>query len=226
MPNHVTTIVSATPAVLRRLVRTYTPDELQKIAVREQRFAEQLADRGHPYTPQVPDPDHLFVDFELLVPSPPNKETGGCTGQHESDVVCWYTWNVDHWGTKWNAYDSVVDLEAGTVRFDTAWAHPDPVLHALSLASPGEPIKVTYADEDLGSNVGAYTLLDGTVVDGGPLETGSSEAYELAAQTKYGMSYAELQEKWQAYTDDEEVPEPSPDLVDLMRAILDAVDPA
>lgn len=85
------------------------------------------------------DPHHDF-DFEAIVPSPPNKETGGCSGQHEPGVVCWYSWNVDNWGTKWDAYS--FDDEAMTMRpysegyqlyviFQTAWSAPTPVFEAL-----------------------------------------------------------------------------------------------
>ena len=82
-------------------------------------------------------------DFEAIVPSPPNKETGGCSGDHAPGVVCWYQWNIENWGTKWGAYEfdhegmtlKVADIEAGLhllyLTFQTAWSAPTPVFAAM-----------------------------------------------------------------------------------------------
>lgn len=52
----------------------------------------------------------------------------------------WYSWSVANWGTKWNAYSSVTDPEgsgdSATVKFDTAWCPPLPVLEALAKREP------------------------------------------------------------------------------------------
>jgi hypothetical protein len=56
---------------------------------------------------------------------------------------------ISHWGTKWNAADSVVELDAGSVSFATAWYCPLPVLLALSNRFPDEAIDVMSDDEDL-----------------------------------------------------------------------------
>lgn len=67
-------------------------------------------------------------------------------------------------GTKWNAYDQVLDIEAGLLSFDTAWSCPLPLLKALSLLHPDGEITVQFADEDIGSNCGTVTLKAGAVV--------------------------------------------------------------
>jgi hypothetical protein len=69
-----------------------------------------------------------------------------------------------HWGTKWNAYDQTVDASAGTAEFDTAWSCPEPVFVALSKKFPDDAIEITYADEDIGSNCGTFTLKAGEIV--------------------------------------------------------------
>lgn len=78
---------------------------------------------------------------------------------------CGYLHNMDFnrqvWGTKWNAFDSDVNLDEGTVSFNTAWDCPIPLLEALSKRFPDEEIKVVFADEDIGSNCGKFTLLNG-----------------------------------------------------------------
>ncbi|WGT32136.1 hypothetical protein [Pseudomonas atacamensis] len=70
----------------------------------------------------------------------------------------------DVWGTKWNAYDQVIELDAGELSFDTAWSCPIPVLTELSRLHPDDEIVVRYADEDLGSNCGTVRLKAGEVV--------------------------------------------------------------
>jgi len=92
----------------------------------------------------------------------------------------WYSWSVDKWGTKWNAYDQVSN-EDGSITFQTAWGTPYPVMVALSLKYPDVVISVRYADEDFGHNVGVYTLQMGDVMYEYTPNGGSDEAYELAA---------------------------------------------
>lgn len=70
----------------------------------------------------------------------------------------------DVWGTKWNAYDQVIELDAGELSFDTAWSCPIPVLTELSKLHPDDEIVVRYADEDLGSNCGTVHFKAGEVV--------------------------------------------------------------
>lgn len=168
MPNHITNVVTAPRAVLEAL----------------------LNDKGE-------------VDFERVVPRPANIETGGCP--HYGDgllpdgtdpktgLVCWYWWASNAWGTKWNAYESEVNLDAGWVKFQTAWSTPGPVMDALSLQHPGAAIRVEYADEDYGFNVGTYDLLNGEPIAESDF-TGTQEGRELAARLQYGMSDAEHQE--------------------------------
>jgi hypothetical protein len=92
----------------------------------------------------------------------------------------WNEWNTNNWGTKWNAYSQDA-REDGAIKFETAWSTPYPVMEALSRKYPEAIIKVRYADEDFGHNVGEYELQDGIEISGNYPEGGSNEAYELAA---------------------------------------------
>ena len=60
-------------------------------------------------------------------------------GEHGS--AWWYDWCVEHWGTKWNAYDVEQGINNNTLvyHFTTAWAEPRPVIRALMeyLSQPG-----------------------------------------------------------------------------------------
>lgn len=160
MPNHITTIVTGP----------------------QQALASLLDDAGK-------------VDFSFLVPPPVNIETGGCSHgftfgerveEQPDGTICWYAWNVNNWGTKWNAYDS--EVTEGRVQFDTAWSHPYPVMKALAAKHPDVEFEVQYADEDLGSNLGHYKLHGDEVI-----EYPVVDPLEFASHVKYGQSYAELQ---------------------------------
>lgn len=72
--------------------------------------------------------------------------------RREHGVTDWYSFGVDRWGTKWNAYDA--DRGVGEVRFDTAWSAPHPVIKALVARFPNERIEHLWADEDIGQNYG------------------------------------------------------------------------
>lgn len=93
----------------------------------------------------------------------------------------WYSWSNANWGTKWNAYDTI-QREDDSIYFQTAWSTPYPVMLALSAKYPEAIIKVRFADEDFGNNVGEYILQNGDVVEENIPEGGSEEAYEMAAE--------------------------------------------
>lgn len=176
MSNHITTEITAAKHVAQALL------------------SEELDDGEFP-----------VVDFKRIIPEPDNLETGGCNGSHDPGIVCWYEWKVENWGTKWNAYDAriLADVDGMTkLRFDTAWSHPRPIIDKLSAMFPDETIRVRYADEDLGSNLGTYTIRGGAMSDPNFPEYGP-EAKDLAAQIKYGQTYAECQKEWGGEGDDE-----------------------
>ncbi len=89
-------------------------------------------------------------------------------GMLENYRACGYlhdmAWARDKWGTKWNACEPKHDAEAGTAQFDTAWSCPEPVFFELSKRFPDDEISVTYADEDIGSNCGTFTIKGGRAV--------------------------------------------------------------
>lgn len=106
-----------------------------------------------------------------------------------------YEWRIQYWGTKWNAYECVIDTDNEEVTFDTAWNFPAPVLVALSVKFPNEIIKARYADEDIGVNCGELTLKDGKVIAMSRQydDTEHTEDYwnNFATQVKYGLTYEE-----------------------------------
>lgn len=51
-----------------------------------------------------------------------------------------------------------------TIQFQTAWSMPEAIMAKLSEMYPDVSFQITYADEDIGSNCGEFTLQDGEVV--------------------------------------------------------------
>lgn len=207
MPNHITNIIEAAPHVLEGFMRQHT--EAERIEHekyeedRRQRFITRDGDDSK-FVPEPLDMEKRFVDFGTVVPMPDNMETGGCPGGavggiHADGTVCWYQWNSANWGTKWSAYDQSGSTDDGRVQFDTAWSHPFPVLEALSKKFPNDRIRVRFADEDLGNNLGEYVIQAGELEwTYDEREASSEENLEFAAQIKYGKSYAELRKEWDA----------------------------
>lgn len=79
------------------------------------------------------------IDFAVIIPPPDNMFTGGLSSEDREQckregIPNWYDWQVENWGTKWNAYDQhFEDLGYGIlqVRFDTAWTAPHQIIDAL-----------------------------------------------------------------------------------------------
>ena len=76
----------------------------------------------------------------------------------------WYDWRVKNTGTKWGAYSGTNgDDDGNFFFFQTAWAHPEKLMVALSKKYPEAIFLCTFADEDTGSNCGAIAYCNGDV---------------------------------------------------------------
>ena len=139
MPNHVKTIVRMTgdQESIKKLLESHT----------------KLNQHG------------LRFDFETIIPMPDNIFRGDL-GREEREKYGrnnWYDWSVENWGTKWNAYEFNI-IGKGKFVFQTAWSFPDPVIKRLSEIYPNITFHIRYADEDIGSNLGKFTLKNGEEV--------------------------------------------------------------
>lgn len=81
----------------------------------------------------------------------------------DKGLVDWYSWNIDNWGTKWDAYS--IDVERVqdnqlTIRFDSAWAPPSPVIHAMQEQHP--ELSITLEFEEPGMMFRGEIHEDGT----------------------------------------------------------------
>jgi len=135
MPNHET----------NNVVIIGAPENIRRFA------AEAFIQPGatYPNDPEAVNTASIpILNFDLIVPEPENIERGGCNGQHEDGVICWYTWHLENWGTKWGAYSHehyelrwFERYAAGDeprevygridLRFETAWSQPTPIFQAI-----------------------------------------------------------------------------------------------
>jgi len=194
MPNHVTTIINAPEEVIEALLSHESIPDRDYSWLKESEEADKyIADDRAKRKAMI---EAGYVDFNKLIPQPDNIEKGSCSGEHPPGVICWYTWSIENWGTKWNAYDTEVRSPT-ELKFETAWSHPFSVLEVLSARFPDAIIEVRFADEDIGQNLGHYRITDGDANWVQEFEFGSDEANEFAAQVKYGMTYAALSAEWE-----------------------------
>lgn len=79
--------------------------------------------------------DGPVVSFATLIPFPVEMYRGDLAIGDETDFPCnWHKWQTEHWGTKWDAYDSgvVTQDERTCVLFSTAWSVPYPFIAAFA----------------------------------------------------------------------------------------------
>jgi methionine synthase II (cobalamin-independent) len=113
----------------------------------------------------------------------------------------WYDWAVNNWGTKWNAYD-FNERDEFELEFNTAWAHPFPIIDKISTMFPDVKISVEYADEDLGYNLGVYTIQNGEILESEDIKEGSDDATRRACEIK---GYSEG-EDWEMCENEDGIP--------------------
>lgn len=94
------------------------------------------------------DPYRVMIDFEKIVPPPEDPAYKDMPNQDvaRSNPNWWYTWNHDHWGTKWNAYETR-QKDDNVIYFETAWSPPIPVIIELAKKYPDVEFILEYIDE-------------------------------------------------------------------------------
>ena len=152
------------------------------------------------------DGEYPLIDFNNIFPMPkelirtsPFRAENGETQEEawrlqqrlikEYGADTWYEWRTENWGTKWNAYDYTL-YNDNTIRFDTAWGHPFPIIEKLSTLFSNVTFTVKFADEDMGCNCGYYKIKNGVTKGESDFEFGSEEALAFACEVK-GYDYDE-----------------------------------
>ena len=119
----------------------------------------------------------------------------------------WYEWACENWGTKWNACDPKVDVDARSITFETAWAVPVGIVCALADRFPEIDWKWLYVDDNWNDNAGRLTHEDGSI-SAYEAEFGSSEACEIYIEM-WGVGdcmYQDENGKWHLYDCNETCP--------------------
>lgn len=107
----------------------------------------------------------------------------------------WYDWNCANWGTKWNANETYGSDTHFT--FDTAWSCPFEWLLKLSKHID---FKGSFADEDLGVNLGTFETENGKLIGGSFDDFTQDELYFMANMIK--GNGVEWYEEWLSYNED------------------------
>ena len=110
------------------------------------------------FTHFIPEPNWATTpnkDGEVPVareyPYPPQFPKSGKTDDR------WYDWRLQHWDTKWDAYDVEVtdnDPECLEVQFNTAWSPPEAVCHAMRELYPD--LSVSWFYDEPGCEIAGY----------------------------------------------------------------------
>jgi hypothetical protein len=121
-----------------------------------------------------------YIDFNTIVKTPDHIFQGNL-GNEEREKYGknnWHDWNLENWGTKWNAFRQ--ELIENGIKFETAW---NGVLELIKKASKDNKeivFNYCFADEDFGYNIGAYIIKNGEVLERIEPEGGSEEALIMA----------------------------------------------
>ena len=117
-----------------------------------------------PFTAEEDPITEWKINFDKIIPEPKTIEecpkefivTGSehIAKYEDRPWFNWYDWHIQHWGTKWNAFDCYTDVQTHQITFvfSTAWSVAMPIL--LKLKMLGFNMFIRWADEDLGSNCG------------------------------------------------------------------------
>lgn len=126
------------------------------------------------------------IDFNKIIPMPDNIYSGdlGPEERQKYGENNWYDWRISNWNTKWESYGYDVGNNFdgdNTIRFETAWTAPHPILQKLSEMYPEIEITHRWADEDFGMNCGERGYRNGEITGEYIPNGGSIEAYDFSA---------------------------------------------
>ena len=91
--------------------------------------------------------DESVFDLESIIPAPADIEDN-------EELI---DWRWEHWGTKWNTYEVILDEDDESLEytFYTAWSPPKPPIEVLREIFPKSYISAFY-DEPLMEDAGYY----------------------------------------------------------------------
>jgi hypothetical protein len=186
MPNHITNELVAPPHVLDALRSDKSEVDFNQVVQRPEFLGGDIDWDVVQSAKAVMDAcsDPIAVDLKTISDDRFEMFVNACQNIRNTDYVYWHDWCCEKWGTKWNAYD-IERRDQQTVRFETAWAPPLPVIKALSEKFPDDSITIRWADEDFGNNTGHLVFSEGEIVSDRCPPDQSKESFRLAFDLKY-----------------------------------------
>lgn len=143
MPNH----------VFNTMTVTGSPEEIQRFRdTAKSTYINQFYDWSETSNERVLVTNEVTSEFSFrgFVPTP-TENYEDYFDENGKLVQNWWRWNVDNWGTKWDAYDVYIDEGTEPTRFSvsftTAWSQPDPVFRAMFTQFPELSFSVRYEEE-------------------------------------------------------------------------------
>jgi hypothetical protein len=139
----------------------------------------------------------------------------------------WYDWKVKNWGTKWGTYSGSISEDKQLIFFQSAWSFPFGAIEKLSELYPEAKFHAAYSDEDLGSNIGFLTYVNGELVNGEEVDEfydnisdrDSSEDLRYAFAT-YVWGYQDDIEHFLVNYDEEDEPELYKEDMELVDKVI------
>ena len=161
MPNHVQSIISisGTKESVERVKNRIlvTEEYISELNERNKNLADDF---------KIAIPKLGTLTMNRLIPKPTNIYQGMLSNVEEEkygEENCWYVWNINHWGTKWDAYEQEINMNGDdvmTIMFQTAWNAPIPYMKKLAEVCTEEGCEMSgyFSDEDFASNMGIYFI--------------------------------------------------------------------
>ena len=149
--------------------------------------------------------DYVF-DFNHFIPQPDNIFRGALGSEEEkyckdNNLPDWYNWNVENWGTKWNAN---VDNSCWTSDYSftyemaTAWADPRPIFQAMFEKYPHLAFEIEGEEESC--EYGLYIKFDK-----GNIGSAYEEEPTFVDETNNREVYWESEDYLYRYVDNDEI---------------------
>lgn len=139
--------------------------ELKELVQTEERLLD--FDRIAPYPEEWRRGDEIWNEWWEKYHSSPEGERESLKPEpknYYNDLG--YEWVIEHWGTKWNSIDPVVDHNSKRTvyGFSTAWSPPIPLVLTMSLLFPELTFKLKYWECGCAFK-GIYECKNGEVIE-------------------------------------------------------------
>ena len=180
MPNYIQSIItiSGTKESVERVKNRIlvTEEYINEIKERNNGLAENF---------RIPERTIGTLTFNRLIPIPTNIFQGDLSVEEEKkygEENCWYRWQINNWGTKWDACEveiQMYDDDVMGIMFQTAWNAPLPYMQEFAKVCVEEGCEMSgkFSDEDFGGNMGIYFINEDKEFDV-EWHDGDAELYE------------------------------------------------